>query len=109
MDALKTSSTDLSVMRASAMRFRGILGGRDGTRLDPWLDDACHSGIYALQRFARASQGDPDTVRNAVTEPQGNRRTEGQISLLKTMKRAMYGRAGVSLLRARMLPVPTTN
>ena len=48
MDALKTLSTDLSVMRASAMRFRGILGGRDGTRLEPWLDDACHSGIYAL-------------------------------------------------------------
>jgi hypothetical protein len=29
---------------------------------------------------------------------------EGQINRLKTLKRALYGRAGVELLRARMLP-----
>ena len=29
---------------------------------------------------------------------------EGQVNRLKTLKRAMYGRAGVELLRARMLP-----
>jgi len=30
--------------------------------------------------------------------------TEAQINRLKTLKRAMYGRAGAELLRARMLP-----
>jgi transposase len=89
------------------MRFRGILRGRDGSRLDPWLDEAYHSGIYALQRFARTLQGDLDAVRNAVIEPWSNGQTEGQISRLKTMKRAMYGRAGITLLRARMLPLKT--
>jgi transposase len=29
---------------------------------------------------------------------------EGQINRLKTLKRAMYGRAGVELLRARLVP-----
>jgi transposase len=38
-----------------------------------------------------------------------NGQTEGQISRLKTMKRAMYGRAGITLLRARMLPLQTIN
>jgi transposase len=52
-----------------AMRFRGLLRGRDGAKLDPWLDQAYYSGIYALQRFARTLQGDLDAVRNAVTEP----------------------------------------
>jgi hypothetical protein len=33
-----------------------------------------------------------------------NGQAEGQINRLKTLKRAMYGRAGVELLRARMLP-----
>jgi transposase len=33
-----------------------------------------------------------------------NGQTEGQINRLKTLKRAMYGRAGAELLRARMLP-----
>ena len=96
-------------MRALAMRFRGILRGRDGTRLDPWLDEAYHSGVYALQRFARTLQGDLDAVRNVVTEPWSNGQTEGQISRLKTIKRSMYGRAGVTLLRARMLPLQTIN
>lgn len=99
VDALESSSTDFT-----AMRFRWILRSRDGGKLDAWLEEACHSGIYALQRFARAAQGDLDAVRNAVTERWSNGQAEGQISRAKTLKRAMYGRAGVALLRARMLP-----
>ncbi|WP_408859084.1 transposase [Acidiphilium sp. PA] len=104
VDALKSSSTDFAAMRGFAMRFPGILRSRDGGKLDAWLEEACHSGIYALQRFARTAQGDLDAVRNAVTERWSNGQAEGQISRLKTLKRAMYGRAGVALLRARMLP-----
>ena len=44
-------------------------------------------------------------VLNALTTPWSNGQTEGQISRLKTLKRAMYGRAGAELLRARMLPL----
>jgi transposase len=44
-------------------------------------------------------------VRNAMSEPWSNGQTEGQINRLKTLKRAMYGRAGVELLRARMMPL----
>jgi transposase len=40
-----------------------------------------------------------------VSEPWSNGQTEGQINKLKTLKRAMYGRAGVDLLRARMMPL----
>jgi hypothetical protein len=36
------------------------------------------------------------------------RPTEGQINLLNTLKRAMYGSAGVELLLARMLPIRPT-
>jgi transposase len=34
-----------------------------------------------------------------------NGQTEGQINRLKTLKRAMYGRAGVELLRAWKMPL----
>ena len=37
--------------------------------------------------------------------PPGGGQTEGHINRLKTLKRAMYGRAGAELLRARMLPL----
>ncbi len=72
------------------MRFRGILRSGDGNKLDKWLYDAHHSGIYALQRFVRTLNGDLDAVRNAVTERWSNGQTEGQISRLKALKRAMY-------------------
>jgi transposase len=44
-----------------------------------------------------------------VTECWSNGQVEGQINRLKTLKRAMYGRAGIELLRARMLPLQTSN
>jgi len=40
-----------------------------------------------------------------MLEPWSNGQTEGQINKLKTLKRAMYGRAGLELLRARMTPL----
>jgi transposase len=58
-----------------------------------------------MQRFAKTIHQDLEAVRNAVSEPWSNGQTEGQINKLKTLKRAMYGRAGVDLLRARMLPL----
>jgi transposase len=58
-----------------------------------------------MQRFARAVRQDCDAVRNAILEPWSDGQTEGQINRLKSLKRSMYGRAGVELLRARMIPV----
>ncbi len=49
---------------------------------------------------------DINAVRNAISEPWSNGQTEGQINRLKMLKRSMYGRASVALLRARMRPLP---
>lgn len=92
-------------MRGLAMRFRGVLRGADPDKLVSWLDDARHSGIHALQQFARTLARDSDAVRNAIAEPWRSGQAEGQINRLKTLKRAMFGRAGIELLRARMLPL----
>ena len=87
------------------MRFRGLLRGDTAEKLDVWLRDARRSGIYGMQRFARALRHDIEAVRNSVQEPWSNGQTEGEIKRLKTLKRAMYGRAGVDLLRARLMPL----
>ncbi len=92
-------------MRALAMRFRGILRGSDIGKLDVWLDDAQASGIYAIGRFVRTLRQDIAAARNAITETRSNGQVEGQINRLKTIKRAMYGRANIELLRARMMPL----
>jgi hypothetical protein len=67
--------------------------------------DAQQSSLCAMQRCVRTLRGDVNAVRNAITEWWSNGQTEGQINRLKTLKRAMYGRPGPELLRARVLPL----
>jgi len=105
VSVLKEASPSFVVMRQLAMRFRGLLRSADAGELGSWLDDARHSGICALQQFARTLSRDIDAVRNAIAEPWSSGQAEGQINRLKTLKRAMFGRAGIELLRARMLPI----
>jgi transposase len=84
IDALKSASPDFTTMRWLAMRFRGILQGKDIQKFEVWLNDAQRSRIF----------------RNPTLPESCNGQTEGQINRLKTLKRAMYGRAGTELLRA---------
>ncbi len=108
VDAFKSTSPEFAMMRELAMRFRGILRGNDTLKLDVWLHDADRSGLYGIRRFTRTLRQDLAAIRNAITETWSNGQTEGQINRLKMLKRAMYGSAGVELLRARMLPVHPT-
>jgi transposase len=105
VDALRQGSYEFALMRSFAMRFRGILRGRELDKLDIWIDDAVNSRLVPIVRFARVLRRDISAVRNAVELPWSNGQAEGQINRLKTIKRAMYGRAGPALLRARMLPL----
>ncbi|MGI4748351.1 MAG: transposase [Janthinobacterium lividum] len=104
VDAFKASSTDFAAMRDLAMRFRALLRGGDVEKLTIWLRDAQHSTLYGIRRFAQTLTLDLAAVCNAITERWSNGQVEGQINRLKMLKRAMYGRAGVDLLRARLMP-----
>jgi transposase len=104
VDAFKANSREFAAMRALAMRFRSLLRGGDVEKLTVWLHDAQHSVLYGIRRFAQTLTLDLAAVRNAITERWSNGQVEGQINRLKMLKRTMYGRAGVSLLRARMMP-----
>ena len=98
-----------ATMRCVAVRFRGILSGRKADPLTAWIDDAIETDLAPIVRFAGTLNRDIDAVKNAIEMQGSNGRAEGQINRLKTLKRAMYGRAGPSLLRARMLPLHHTD
>jgi transposase len=102
---LKRASPSFATMRQLAMRFRGILRGKDPDRLADWMNDAHSSGLYGIRRFVLTLRNDMAAVRNAISERWSNGQAEGQINRLKMLKRAMYGRANTDLLRARMLPL----
>lgn len=105
LDLLKDTLPGFRVMRRLSLQFRGLLLSRKPERLSRWIADATQSGIYALQRFAKALWRDEEAVRNAIADPWSSGQVEGQINRLKTLKRAMYGRASRELLQARMLPL----
>ena len=102
---LKDDVPGFAVIRRLAIRFQSLLRHRDEKKLEPWLADAKACGISAVANFARTLMVDIHAVRNAVVEPWSNGQTEGQINRLKSLKRAMYGQAGVALLCARMRPL----
>jgi transposase len=71
--------------------------------LAAWLADARSSGVRATETFAAGLEQDGAAVRSALTTPWSNGQAEGQVTRLKLLKRQMYGRAGLDLLRHRTL------
>ena len=68
--------------------------------LSPWVIETEGSLLGA---FGRGINADLAAVKAALSEPWSNGQTEGQITKLKLVKRQMYGRAGLDLLRARLI------
>ncbi len=101
--AVETGVPALAAARNLVERFHQILRTRDAEALTSWLVD---TGGSLLASFAKGITRDLAAVRAAITEPWSNGQTEGQITKLKLVKRQMYGRAGLDLLRARLV-VPT--
>jgi hypothetical protein len=64
-----------------------------------------HGAISRTSSFLTNCGYTTQAVRNAVIEPWSNGQIQGQINRLKTLKRAMFGRANTELLRARLLPL----
>ena len=91
---------EIATARALAGRFADMVRQRLADDLDGWLDDAENS---ELRSFAAGLRQDNAAVRAALTTPWSNGQTEGQITKLKLLKRQMYGRAKLDLLRARLV------
>jgi len=78
----------------------------DSAALLSWIENTKRCRFGPLVRFAYGLRKDIAAVTAAVETEWGNGQTEGQINRLKAIKRQMYGRAGFTYLRARVLPCP---
>ena len=73
----------------------------------PSLDGRCAQDRYPLTGpICTDFETGLSAVESAVSKPWSNGPVEGHINRLKMLKRQMYGRAGIELLRARLLPEP---
>ena len=71
--------------------------------LGPWLEQAESSTIGEFRQFALGLRRDLAAVEGALTYEWSNGQTEGFVNKLKLLKRQMYGRATLPLLRRRFL------
>lgn len=84
--------------------FREVFVKKRTVLLDRWITRARQSGLAPMVRFA-AGLDDLDAVHAAVTLPYNSGVAEGRITDLKMIKRQMAGRAGIQLLRKRVILV----
>jgi transposase len=109
VDALKAHCPGFTTMRRLTLSFRSLPRVGKITTLHRWMARAAATNISALQRFVRTLRHDLGAVEGAVRERWSNGPVEGQINRLKMLRRQMHGRAGVELLRARLLPMPCSS
>jgi len=103
---MRAQSAELSEAIDLAQDFAALVRQRQPAQLDPWLKRATSSTLDALRRFATGLSEDYAAVKAGVTLPWSSGPVEGHINRLKMLKRQMFGRAHLDLLRHRFLRTP---
>jgi transposase len=84
-------------------QFMRMLRQRRGQEFETWVSAVEASHIPELRRFAHSLLRDKDAVVAGLTLSYSNGPVEAQIQKLKLIKRSMFGRAKLPLLRLRLL------
>lgn len=83
--------------------FRNLFIKKDTKALDDWMTKYNQQDFPHVQAFINGLKQDIQAVKLSVQEDWNNGVTEGNVNQLKTIKRLMYGRAGFSVLKNRVL------
>ncbi|MFD4709936.1 transposase [Streptomyces sp. NPDC058430] len=94
---------ELKLTHDLVRRFATMLDNHDPTSLPAWLDDLANTGLAPLTGLAGALREDRHAVAQGITAPYNSGVNEGRITDVKLQKRLMAGRAGVLLLRHRVV------
>jgi transposase len=97
---------ELALAHQLAASFRAMIDEHQHDQLDAWLHQAGHCPLAEFRAFAESLSRDKDAVVMALQSSWSSGQVEGQINRLKLIKRSMYGRAKLDLLRKRVLYKP---
>ncbi len=100
---LRQLSPEAQTIYPLAQEFVEMVRTRSGQSLDSWLHRARESKVREVVSFANSLERDKAAVRAGLSLPYSNGQVEGQINRLKLIKRSMYGRGHLDLLRKRVL------
>jgi len=93
----------LSSLYTLTQDFACMVRERTAAQLDDWLDRAAASPFPEVQRFVNGVRRDYAAVRAGLPLVWSQGQVEGNVTRLKLLKRQMYGRAKLDLLRQRVL------
>ena len=94
---------ELRAVYCLSQEFVTMLKARQVEALDGWLKQAKASHVTELGSFVNGIRRDYAAVRAACSLPWSNGTTEGHVNRLKFLKRQMFGRAHLDLLRVKVL------
>lgn len=97
------ASSDLRTIYLLSQEFVTLLKERQAEALDSWLKRAKEGQVTELSSFVNGIRRDYAAVYVAFSLPWSNGITEGHINRLKFLKRQMFGRAHLDLLRVKVL------
>ena len=100
---VRSHNRDLNRLVKHVRAFAAMMTGRHVERLEQWITAVEQDTLTPLAGFARNLRRDLDAVRNGLTLPHSSGAVEGNINRLKMIKRQMFGRASLELLRKRVL------
>jgi transposase len=97
----------LDALAAHVRSFAEIMTRRRGQhQLETWLTAAEADDQPELHSFANGIRRDQQAVTAGLTLPYSSAAVEGNVTRIKMIKRQMYGRADLALLRKRVILHP---
>jgi transposase len=90
---------ELADVQGLILALRRMVRDRRDSEFDGWLERMKASANRELIAFAEGLEREKAAVRAALVLPWSNGPVEGVVNRIKLVKRMMYGRASVSLLR----------
>ena len=90
-------------MYDATKKFHAVITGSDTAELIRWMRRFWKTSIATLKTFIIGIMKDFKAVRNTIRLNVTNGITEGYVNKLKAVKRLMYGRAGIELLKNKLV------
>nr|WP_174190143.1 ISL3 family transposase [Nocardia barduliensis] len=103
LQRLSKHNKDLKRLAIHVEDFAVMMTRLRGHCLEAWISTVEKDQLTAIASFARNLRRDIDAVRNGLTLPHSSGPVEGHINRIKMIKRQMFGRANLDLLRKRAL------
>ncbi|MFF4364466.1 ISL3 family transposase [Streptomyces sp. NPDC001604] len=103
LDDLLSRCPQLTALRNHVRAFARMMCDRTGTDLPAWIRAVRAEDLPHLHALSDGLERDMDAVIAGLTLPWSSGPVEGHVNRIKMLKRQMYGRASLPLLRKRVL------